>query len=117
MSALLHIGAADHNVLNADAELCAALRQPLDPIATECVRRAVVQLSFVRADLGAVRLLLRSQGFAELLAYHETMEARLRLGAAAMRGVLNNPLAANADMHAQRAKLLRDLLGGTNGDR
>lgn len=75
--------------------------------------RAIALLTETRAALAAVQLVLRSLSLAEMLAYHETMEARLREGAARMRIVINNPLAANADKHAARAKVLRDLIGGT----
>jgi len=111
VSALLHIGEADHKLLNADAEIVAVAMHGEGA----SLARAREQLAEARAALAAVRLVLRSHALAELLAYHETMEARLRAGALLMRTVLNNPLAANADTHAARAKLLRTLIGAPKG--
>ena len=117
MSALLQIGEAEHKLLNADAEIAVGIRANNDPRPSQreaiaALSRARAQLTEARAALGAVRFVLRSQALAEALAYHEAMESRLRFGAAAMRGVINNPLSANADLHATRAKVLRSLVGG-----
>lgn len=109
MSALMHIGEADHRLLNADAELASVDRQTGESYMG--LVRAREQLKEARAALAAVRLALRSRELAAALEYHEQMAARLREGARLQGVAPGRGLHVPADAHAARAAALRVLIG------
>jgi hypothetical protein len=110
MSALIHIGAADHHLLNAATEI-ARLCAPLASAEREALISAGANLGHARAALGALRFVLRSHALAEVLEYHESMARTTREAAVLARHVPGRGLHIQANDHARRAAAIRVLIG------
>lgn len=109
MSALLHVGEADHNLLRASAEIDLARKYPSQT--GDALLRASVLLLEVHAALGAVRFLLRSQVMTMLLAHHREMAQTLPEVARRANMPPGCSLRNRAEEHKAFAKALTDLIG------
>lgn len=112
MSALMHIGEADHHILNADAEVVGVACHGVGA----SLARVREQLTEAHAALGACRLALRSHLLTEVLEYHEVMAVQLRDAAKAARMPPGCSMYLQAGAHKQRAAALRRVIGYPSDD-
>lgn len=115
MSALIHLGEADHKLLNAVAEIGRVVGVDEFVLSSDevfaALSRASEQLAEAHAALAAVRLALRTRALAEALDYHHTMAITARNVALQARMRPGCGMHAQADQHERRAAALRVLIG------
>ncbi|MBI5689280.1 MAG: hypothetical protein HZC55_04225 [Verrucomicrobia bacterium] len=115
MSALSTLGEVDLRLLNLKVTLLQMAEQGLPEGARSLASEIAAQTILARADLGAIRMALRSPLLEAAARHHEVMAVRLGEAARLARMVPGCPLHAQTVQHEAHARALRVLIGGPEG--